>query len=157
MSAEQFVDRMVPWLVAAGLSDPDDVAARRDWFLRLAPLVTERIKRMDEIPAKVAFLFAEPVVDDAAREKVLMKAGSGRALSAAAETLADLPWTADDIEGALRDLPEKLELKPKAVFQAVRVATTGSTVSPPLFESLELLGRDDTLARLRAALPLAEE
>jgi glutamyl-tRNA synthetase len=157
MPAEQFVDRMAPWLVAAGLSDADDIAARRDWFLRLAPLVTERIRRMDEIPAKVAFLFAEPVIDEAAREKVLMKAGSGRALSAAAETLADVLWTPSDIEGALRDLPEKLELKPKAVFQAVRVATTGSTVSPPLFESLELLGRDVTLARLTAALRLSAE
>ena len=61
MPAEQFVERMAPWLVAAGLCDADDVAARHDWFLRLAPLVSERIKRLDEIAAKVAFLFAEPV------------------------------------------------------------------------------------------------
>jgi glutamyl-tRNA synthetase len=157
MPAEQFVDRMVPWLAAAGLSDADDVAERRDWFVRLAPLVSERVRRMDEVADKVAFLFAEPVIDDAAREKVLMKEGSGRALSAAASVLEEVSWTAVDIEAALRELPEKLGLKPKAVFQAVRVATTGSTVSPPLFESLELLRRDVTLARLRAAVPLSTE
>jgi glutamyl-tRNA synthetase len=157
MPAEEFVDRMVPWLVAAGLSDAADVAARRDWFVRLAPLVSERVRRLDEVADKVAFLFAEPALDDAAREKVLMKEGSGRALSAAASALDDVAWTAVDIEAAMRELPEKLELKPKAVFQAVRVAATGSTVSPPLFESLELLGRDATLARLRAAVPLSAE
>ncbi len=69
----------------------------------------------------------------------------------------NVAWTAADIEGALRDLPEQLGLKAKAVFQAVRVAATGSTVSPPLFESLELLGRDVTLARLRAAQAIAAE
>ncbi len=92
MPAEEFVVRMLPWLVDAGLSDAEDVAARHDWFLRLAPLVSERIKRMDEIADKVAFLFAEPVIDDAAREKVLTKEGSGRALSAAAAALEDVAW-----------------------------------------------------------------
>jgi glutamyl-tRNA synthetase len=60
-------------------------------------------------------------------------------------------WDASAIEASLRDLPEKLGQKPKAVFQAVRVAVTGSTVSPPLFESLELLGRETVLARLDSA------
>jgi len=157
LSAEEFVERMHPWLVEAGLTDAGDVAARHDWYLRLAPLVSERVKRLDEVAEKVAFLFAEPVIDEAAREKVLKKEGAGRALSAAAAALENVLWTAAGIEGALRELPEKLGLKPKAVFQSVRVAATGSTVSPPLFESLELLGRDVTLARLKAALPLAAE
>ncbi len=105
----------------------------------------------------MAFLFRDPVIDDAAREKVLMKEGSGRALSAATDSLVNVSWSAADIEAALREVPERLGLKAKAVFQAVRVAATGSTVSPPLFESLELLGRDATLARLRAAQSLAAE
>jgi len=59
------------------------------------------------------------------------------------------------IEEALRALPERLGTKAKVLFQAVRVAVTGATVSPPLFESIELLGRDRTLARLEAALSIA--
>ena len=157
MPAEKFVEQIVPWLVEAGLTDTDDVARRHDWYLRLAPLIAERTKRLDEVADKVAFLFTEPIIDDAAREKVLAAEGAGRVLSAAMASLADVEWTPADIEAALRDLPEKLELKAKAVFQTVRVAATGSTVSPPLFESLELLGRDTTLARLDAARSLAAE
>jgi glutamyl-tRNA synthetase len=157
MPAEAFVERMAPWLTDAGLTDAADIATRHDWFVRLAPLLAERTRRLDEVPGKVAFLFAEPVIDDAAREKVLLKDGSGRALSAAVVALQDISWSASDIEAALRELPEQLDLKAKAVFQAIRVAATGSMVSPPLFESLELLGREVTVARLEAARPLAAE
>jgi glutamyl-tRNA synthetase len=157
MPADQFVARIVPWLEAAGLSDAADAAARPEWFARLAPLVSERIKRLDEVAEKVAFLFVEPDIDVNAREKVLAKEGAGRALTAASKVLEACDWTPEAIEAALRELPEKLQLKPKAVFQAIRVAATGSTVSPPLFESLELLGRQTTLARLSAAEGLAAE
>jgi glutamyl-tRNA synthetase len=152
MSPSEFVDRMVPWLEAAGLATADDVAGRRSWFERLAPLVSERIKRMDEIAAKSAFLFSMPEIEESAREKVLAKEDAGRALAAASLILAECDWTAESIEAALRELPEQLELKPKVVFQAVRVAITGSTVSPPLFESLELLGRDESVKRLDTAM-----
>jgi len=157
LSPEEFIARIVPWLEDAGLSDASDVAARPEWFARMAPLVSERIKRLDEVVEKVAFLFAEPGIDEAAREKVLAKEGAGRALTGAIQTLQGCEWTAEAIEAALRELPEKLELKPKAVFQSIRVAVTGSAVSPPLFESLELLGRETTLARLSATIGLAAE
>ena len=61
-------------------------------------------------------------------------------------------WTGSNDEESLRSLPPKLDVKPKAVFQAVRVALTGGLVSPPLFETIELLGPDSTEARLQAAL-----
>jgi glutamyl-tRNA synthetase len=61
------------------------------------------------------------------------------------------PFTADAIEQALRDLAERIGQKPRQAFQPIRVAVTGSTVSPGLFESIELLGRDETLARIRDA------
>ncbi len=77
LPAEEFVARMVPWLEDAGLSDAADVASRPDWFARLAPLVSERIKRLDEVVEKVAFLFAEPTIEESAREKVLCQ-GWGR-------------------------------------------------------------------------------
>ena len=123
--------------------------------LRLAPLVSERIKRMDEIADKVAFLFAEPRSMRRRARRCSTRRAPGEALDrgrGGARERASGPRRA--IEAALRDLPEQLGLKPKAVFQAVRVAVTGSTVSPPLFESLELLGRRH--ARSAAARRCAE-
>jgi len=157
MPAEEFVRRALPWLEKAGLTDAEDLAERPEWFARLAPLVTERIKRLDEVAAKVAFLFVEPEIDESAVEKVLAQEGSGRALSAVADVLGACEWNPEAIEAAVRAVPETLGMKPKSVFQALRVATTGSTVSPPLFESLELLGREKTLARLAANSVLAAE
>jgi glutamyl-tRNA synthetase len=151
MPAEQLVERMTPWLERAGLASGADVEERRDWFIRLAPLVAERIKRMDEIASKVAFLFGQPEIEEPAREKVLDKEGADETLVAASGAFTTVVWSAPEIEAALRDLPEQLGLKPKAVFQAIRVAVTGSMVSLPLFESLELLGRDESLRRLDTA------
>ena len=157
LSPEAFVERMLPWLEAAGLATAEDVASRPEWFARLAPLVAERTKCLDEVAPRVRFLFVEPEIEDASREKVLGAEGAGRSLQAAADALSACAWDAESIEAALRTVPESLGLKPKAVFQAIRVAVTGSTVSPPLFESIELLGREKTLARLSAARPLAAE
>ena len=151
MSAEQFLERMVPWLERAGLATARDVEERRDWFLRLAPLVSERIKRLDEVAEKVRFLFGDIEIDEGARTKVLDKEGADEALAAAAEALANTTWGVVGIEATLRGVTEKLGLKIKVVFQAVRVAVTGTTVSLPLFESLELLGRDESLKRLDTA------
>jgi glutamyl-tRNA synthetase len=150
----EFVERMVPWLEEAGLLTAEEAAkeARRDWLLRLAPLVQERAKRLDEIVGMARFLFEMPPLDPIAREKVLDNEGAGAALDAAIRALADLePFAHEQIEAALRSVPERVGAKSKMVFQAVRVAVTGSTVSLPLFESLELLGRDESLARLREA------
>ncbi|MDR3687685.1 MAG: glutamate--tRNA ligase, partial [Coriobacteriia bacterium] len=134
------------------LATAADVAERRSWFERLAPLIAERTKRLDEVAGRVAFLFAMPPIEESAREKVLANDDAGPTLSAASRVLAECEWSATSIEAALRDLPERLQLKPKIVFQAIRVAITGSTVSPPLFESLELLGRDESVRRLDTAL-----
>ena len=121
-----------------------------DWWLELAPLVSERIKTMDEVPPMVRFLFVDDVeVEEKAYAKALDSAEAQRALAAVREILGALPeWTAGSIEEALHPLPEQLELKPKVVFQAVRAAITGTLVSPPLFESLALLGREKSISRL---------
>ena len=77
-------------------------------------------------------------------------------LDAAAETLAPLePFTAEAIEQALRELAERLGQKPRQAFQPIRIAVTGSKISPGLFESIELLGREETLARIKAATAAA--
>jgi glutamyl-tRNA synthetase len=157
MDAAAFTDRILPLLEDAGLMTGEDAAARRDWLESLAPLVSERVKRLDEVVPMVSFLFGETVdIQDAAREKVLAKEGALEALMAAVQALECVtPFTHEAIEEVLRTVPETTGIKAKLAFQAVRVAVTGTTVSPPLFESLELLGRERTLARIKAALPLA--
>jgi glutamyl-tRNA synthetase len=153
LAPAEFVSRALPWLTEAGLTSVDDYSQRPEWYHALAPLVAERVKRLDEISDAVRFLFEPSVeIEPAAREKVLLQAAVPEALAAVAAALASLgDWHAEAIEGTLRAVPEALGVKPKIVFQAVRVAVTGSQVSLPLFESLELLGRDSTIARLEAA------
>jgi glutamyl-tRNA synthetase len=154
MAPAAFVERMMPYLESAGLATQADAQARPEWYEALAPLVAERVKRMTEVAPMVAFLFSEEVVPDAeAASRTLAQPGARDALSAAARALADSEeWSAAAIEQALRAVPETLGIKPKAFFQTVRVALTGSLVSLPLFESVMLLGRERALARLEAAM-----
>jgi glutamyl-tRNA synthetase len=115
-----------------------------------APLVQEKIQRLGEFPAFAGFLF-----HDVAPEAAELNGGSPM-LEAATAALASLePFTAKSIEAALRAAADGLGLKPRQAFQPVRVAVTGSKISPGLFESIELLGRDATLDRLRAAAAAA--
>jgi glutamyl-tRNA synthetase len=140
-------DLAMQQLTAAGVTADADVVARA------VPLVQTRLARLTEIPGLLGFLFADPfAVEEAAAEKVLT-ADAAPVLAAAVAALSGLTeWTTVAIEESLRTaLIEGLGLKPKHAFTPVRVAVTGRTVSPPLFESLELLGRDRTLSRLSAA------
>jgi len=159
LGAEGFVARMLPWLIDAGLTTVEQSEAQRPWLLTLAPLVSERVKRLDEIVPMVRFLFMDSVdIDPAVRAKTLGSEAGQAAVVAARQALAALPvFETAPIEEALRALPEQLGVKAKLIFQAVRVAVTGTTVSPPLFESLELLGRDKAVARLDAAVAGVDE
>jgi glutamyl-tRNA synthetase len=106
-----------------------------------APLVQEKISKLGDFPEFAGFLFhdVEPADLD----------GGAEVVAAAREALAELePFTAESIEGALRSVLERLGLKPRQGFQPIRIAVTGSKVSPGLFESIELLGRETTLRRL---------
>lgn len=156
MPADEFVERMTPLLIEAGLATADELASRKEWLLALCPLVAERAKRLTDIVPIVRFLFEDVSIEESARTKVLGVPGSREVLAAASQALTACAWNATDIETALREVPERVEAKPKIVFQAVRVAISGSTVSPPLFESLELLGRDAALSRLSVAAGLAQ-
>jgi glutamyl-tRNA synthetase len=134
---EEYADRLVAYLREQGIGwDEETVRAA-------APLVQEKISRLGEFPDFARFLFAD--VEPAA-------AVDGRVVQAAREALGDVePFTSERIEESLRGLAERLELSPRKAFQPIRVAVTGSNVSPGLFESLELLGKDVVLSRLRAA------
>ncbi len=149
LAPDDFAARLIAQLAAMGLAaDPDVVAAA-------APLVQERVQTLGQGADMLRFLLVPEEdfrVDDAAAAKQL--GDSGRAVIAAAlDVLEQLgEWSTEAIEDALKTtLVDGLGLKPRNAFGPVRVAVTGSTVSPPLFESLALLGRDRGLARLRAA------
>ena len=143
-SAEALAERLIPYCEAYGL--PADTPEGRARLVSVAPLISERLKRLDEAPAMVAFMFGPREPDDKAA-RVLE--GQDEYLAAVGAALSRLDeWTTPAIEGALRGLAEERELKPKHAFQPVRAAVTGTLVSPPLFESLEILGREDTLERL---------
>ncbi len=125
-------------------------------YERLYPLVIERLSRLDEIPAKLEFLFWGPGarLDEKSVKKVLLKEGARaeEALAACRGVLAreDVPWEAAALEEACRALAEPMDLKLKNLLQPLRVAVCGNMVSPPLFESIELMEPDDVLARIDA-------
>ena len=147
--------RLVPVLQDAGVL-PDEPSEEQHELLReVVPLIQTRLARLTEAPDLVRFLFAGDAfrVDGEAAAKSLL----GEVLPAIEESWRALAkvetWDAASIEAALRAaLVEGLGLKPKHAFGPLRVAVTGRTISPPLFESMELLGRDVTLARVDAAI-----
>jgi len=131
---EEYADRLIAYLREQGYDWDEDLVRK------VAPLVQEKIATLGEFPAFAGFFFAR-VESDAEVD--------GQVLPAAAETLAQVePFEAGAIEEALRALAGRLGLKPREAFQPIRLAVTGSKVSPGLFESLEVLGRDESLARL---------
>jgi len=141
----------VPHLAGAGLVAPEPTPAQQAVLDAAMPLVAERMNKLTEAVDMLGFLLVDETsfervdaIDDAGREVVR---ASYDALAALAE------WTTAAIDEALRArLVEEMGLKPRNAFGPVRVAVTGRRVSPPLFESLELLGRERSLARLQGAL-----
>jgi glutamyl-tRNA synthetase len=137
---EEYADRLVAHLREQGI-DWDEELVRK-----AAPLVQDKISKLVEFTGYAGFLFREVELETALLD------GGGAMLEGAGEALARVePFTAERIEAALRGVAERLELKPRQAFHPIRVAVTGSRVSPGLFESLELLGREKSLARIEAA------
>jgi len=120
------------------------------------PIIQERITKLSEIPAMLKFLF---VKDFAIEPASIAKVSDDASKAVLARSLGELTpleeWTHSSIEAALRSsLIEEMGLKPRVAFGSVRIAVTGSTISPPLFESMELLGKSASLARIAGALAL---
>jgi len=140
LDADEYAVRLVAYLREQGY-DWDEEPVRR-----AAPLVQEKIDRFGRFPEYAGFLFGRVAPDPGEVD------GSVPVIRAAAAELAETsPFDAQHVEAALRALAERLGLEPRDAFQPIRVAVTGSKVSPGLFESIELLGREETLARLDAA------
>jgi glutamyl-tRNA synthetase len=142
LSPDDYAHELVLWLGEHGYDwDPELVR-------RTVPLVQAKITRLGEYPDYAGFLFRDVAPDPTLLDQDV--------LSRASEVLEPLDeWSAAAIDAALRELAERLGLKPAKAFQPIRVAVTGSKVSPGLFESLELLGRDEALSRLRRGVSAA--
>ena len=134
-----------------------------DWFTNLYPLVAERLARLDEIPGKLSYLFwgANVHLDEKSVKKVLLKESTrpAEALLACREVLSNevIGWESDALESACRKKGEELDIKVKNLPQPLRVAVCGNMVSPPLFESIELLPRPDVLARIDATMKIMQD
>jgi glutamyl-tRNA synthetase len=144
-------ERVIPFLAEAGLVDEPVGGDQRRLLDAAMPLVHERINTLSEAVPMLGFLF----VDEASFSNTDEIDEAGIAVvQASYDALSGLEdWSTEAIEAVLRRaLVEEMGLKPRNAFGPVRVAVTGSRISPPLFESLELLGRERTLGRLQAAL-----
>ena len=138
----------------AMLAAAEDMAARPDFYRALYPLIAEREQRLTECEEKLPYMFWGPEVmlDEKSVQKILLKDDKKprEVLEAARAILADetIEWACEPLQERVRTLTESLDLKVKFVFQPIRVAVCGNMVSPPLFESIELLPREDVLSRI---------
>jgi glutamyl-tRNA synthetase len=138
----------------------DDLTARleeftgRDGLRGGVEITQEKISTLGEFWPLAGSFYDGPFDDPKAREKFLGSEDSKAALADARAALAELPepWNVEKVEAALRGAVERTGRKPKQIFQPLRVALTGTTVSPGIFETVALLGRDETLARVGRAL-----
>jgi glutamyl-tRNA synthetase len=135
---DEYADQLVAYLREQGIDWPEDRVRSA------APLVQEKIGRLDEFTGFAGFLFHDVEPDPSLLDK--------RILGFAETALNGVdPWTAPNIEAALKLLCDELGEKPRTVYVPIRVAVTGSRVSPGLYESLELLGKSESLARIRGS------
>ncbi len=154
LTIDEFLTWALPFLTKANVitGTPDEIALVK----RALPIIQERIIMFSEVPAMLKFLFVKDFAIEADSLAKVTDSGAKEVLQRSLKELESINnWTHTDIEAALRtSLIEDMGLKPRIAFGAVRIATTGSTISPPLFESMELLGKAASLARITAALTL---
>jgi glutamyl-tRNA synthetase len=161
LTLEQFIERSAPW-VRPWATEWRPTDRQPPWseeqfdealYEKVAPLVQERVATLGEVPAMVGFFFDRVHFDGPSFDKSIANDPSGRAMLAAAiERFGGVEWAAASLHEATVEIGEALGLALRKAQAPIRCAVTGSLVGPPLFESLELLGRERTLERLRDAL-----
>ena len=154
LTIDEFLKWSLPFLTKAGIITGTD--SEISLVKSALPIIQERIVKLDEVPQMLKFLFVKEFAVEAESVSKITDSVSKDILKRSLKELEPLTsWTHENIEASLRaSLIEEMGLKPRIAFTAVRIATTGSTISPPLFESMELLGKDASLARIAAALTL---
>ena len=154
LTLDDFATWTIPFLKKSGVIEGSDEEIAL--VMKALPLIQERIVKLDEAPALLKFLFIKNfAVDPEAAPKIADEAAKDILKRSLKELEVLETWSHESIEAALRtSLIEELGLKPRIAFTALRIATTGSTISPPLFESMELLGKQACLDRINSALSL---
>ncbi len=154
LTLDEFLKWSLPFLTKANIITGTD--AEIELVKKALPLIQERIIMLNEVPKMLKFLFTTNFAVDTESVSKITDDGSKEILKRSVkelETVSD--WTHTNIEAVLRaSLIEEMALKPRIAFTALRIATTGSTISPPLFESMELLGKEACLLRINAGLAL---
>ena len=152
LTLDDFLSRALPFLIREKVitGKPDEV----EQVKKALPIIQERIARLKEVVPMLRFLFVEEVHFEDGNEEKLKESQTQEVLQSAISSLENVSaWSHQEIENALRAaLLEEMGLKPRIAFGPVRIAITGSHISPPLFESMELLGRERSMQRLRAAI-----
>jgi glutamyl-tRNA synthetase len=140
-------ERLVAYLTERG----SPLASQPERIAEVTPLAQEKIATLAEFEPLCSFLFGPVEIDQEAWDKVAGHERAAEILAAVQAALAESEWTREAVEVTLRSVCDQLGLKPRVVFGLVRVAITGTSISPGLFESVHLLGREQTLARLGTA------
>ena len=154
LTLDQFLERALPFLINAKVITGENKEI--ELVKSALPIIQERIVKLAEIPAMLKFLFVDKLEIEADSKSKITDDQSKQVLKRALEVLDPISnWQHESIEAALRSaLIEEMGLKPRIAFGAVRIAVTGSHISPPLFESMQLLGKEPALARIKEALSL---
>ena len=151
LSLQDFVSASLPVLAATDAWPASRFSA--EVYEKIAPLVQTRVVTMSEVPAMVDFLFLEdPAIDQAAWDKTMSADFAADVLKHCMSEFASCEWNHDALKTILESWTEAKELKLGKTQAPIRVAMTGRTVGPPLFESIEILGRDETIRRLQNSL-----
>jgi len=145
--------RLRPFFEAANISVDDNT------LLKVTPLIQERITTLDDVPQIAGFFFRDQITVQAEElvGKNMTRDQSREALQRSYQLLHELPqFDAPTLESIMRELAEQLNLKPGQLFEVLRMAIIGQRVSPPLFESLEIIGKEKSLGRIREAITLLQ-
>jgi len=152
LSSEEFLSRSLPFLTKAKVisGSTEEIKVVKSAL----PIIQERITKLSEIPQMLNFLFVKNFTIDQAEMSKIRDESAQQVLLTSANRLQGLQeWNHGKIEEVLRlALIEELGLKPRVAFSAIRIAVTGSHISPPLFESMELLGKERSMTRIKAAI-----
>ena len=152
LTLDDFLSRALPFLLKDGVVSGKDEELT---VLRQAlPIIQERIARMNEVSAMLKFLFTDELSFDQEASAALSNEQARAVIAKSLEVLQGVDdWSHGAIEAKLREaLIDQMALKPRLAFSPVRIAVTGSHISPPLFESMELLGKQRCISRLNAAV-----
>ncbi|HDP69626.1 MAG TPA: glutamate--tRNA ligase [Actinobacteria bacterium] len=157
LSTDKLTDFLIPiWVDAGFFEKSSDFGIEK--LKMITTLVQERMKCLTDVLELTDFFFKEEIeIESKVADKVLRKPEVLRVLKTASDKLKEIEkFDIENVEAVLRSIPAELDIKPKFVFQPIRVAVTGKTVSPPLFETIEVFGKKKTLKRLKLAQGVVE-